>query len=318
MRALALIVGVLVLAGTPARADDAAAKALFDEGKTLFAEGQFGKACAKLEASWKQAQLSGTRGLLGLCYEKLGRFASAWAAYRDSADIAARQGNADRAATARAAAAELLPKLAYVTIDASALAGVPKVKVTIDGTEFELKGLGSPIPVDSGQHLVEATANDYTPWKHTIDIQDTEKQQLAIPKLVEDPTRRLLLEARLRDEQQIAHRRKRIALALTAGGGGALVVATTLGVLAYRQWGSAKDAGCSGSGACPTSAGKADVNGAALKADLATYIGAGGLALVGAGVFVYLTSPKPREKRELELTPSIGPGAAGLVLGGRF
>ena len=43
----------------------------------------------------------------------------------------------------------------------------------------------------------QATATDYTPWNHTIDIADTEKQQLAIPVLVEDPTRRLLLEARL-------------------------------------------------------------------------------------------------------------------------
>lgn len=316
MRALIALVGLAAVA--PAHADDAAAKALFDEGKTLFAEGQYGKACTKLEASYRQAQLSGTRGLLAACYEKLGRFASAWAAYRDAADIAARQGNADRAAAARASAAELVPKLAYVTLDASAITSVPKVKITIDGVEYDVKALGTAIPIDSGQHLVEATAIDYKPWKATIDIQDTEKQQIPIPKLEPDPTRRLLIEARLRDERRVAQRRKRIAFGLTAGGGVAVVVASTLGVLAYRQWGRAQDAGCDDSGLCNTPAGKADVNGAALKADVATYVGAGGLLLVGAGVFVYLTSPKPRGERELELTPSVGPGAAGVVLGGRF
>src|SRR6188474_1578744 len=83
-----------------AHADEPAAKALFDQGKTLFAEGKYGEACAKLEASFKLAALSSTRGLLGACYEKVGRLASAWAAYRDSAAIADRTGNGERAAAA--------------------------------------------------------------------------------------------------------------------------------------------------------------------------------------------------------------------------
>src|SRR3954470_2586769 len=107
-----------------ARADDAAAKALFDQGKTLFAEGKYGEACQKLEASYAMNKLSGTGGLLGACFEKLGRVASAWAAYRASAAIAERQGNSERAAAARASAAELEPKLAWLTIDASAVGKV--------------------------------------------------------------------------------------------------------------------------------------------------------------------------------------------------
>ena len=115
MKALA-VVCVAVMSVAPAYADDAAAKALFDQGKTLFAEGKYGEACAKLEASFKLSALSSTRGLLGVCYEKVGKLASAWAAYRDSAAIADRQGHAERAQAARDKAAELEPKLAKLAI----------------------------------------------------------------------------------------------------------------------------------------------------------------------------------------------------------
>lgn len=310
---------VLLGLSSSARADDATAKALFDQGKTLFAEGKYGEACVKLEASFKMKELSGTGGLLGACYEKIGRLASAWSAYRDSAVMAEKQGNAERAAASREKAAELLPKLAHVAIDATAIAKIPKVKLTIDGTEQVLSALGDPIPVDAGQHLVEATAIDYKPSKQTIDIQDGENQKLAIPVLVEDPTRRLALEKRVAEEHRIARRRKLMTYGFVGAGGASLVAATTLGLLAKRQWSRARDLGCTDSGTCPMGSGGVDeVNGAATKADVATYVGAAGLLLVGAGVFVRLTSPKPHTERELRLLPTASGTAAGVVVEGRF
>jgi len=309
---------VSLVSTSAVRADDATAKALFDQGKILFAEGKYGEACKKLEASFKMKELSGTGGLLGACYEKVGRLASAWSAYRDSAVMAEKQGNVERATASREKAAELFPKLAHVSIDVTAIAKIPKVKVTIDGAEQVLGGLGDPIPIDAGQHILEATAIDYTPSKQTIDIQDGENQKTSIPALVEDPTRRIAIEKRLADERQVAGRRKKIALGLATGGGVSLGVAATLVVLARSQWNHAKDLGCDASGSCVDDAGKRAVDGAALKADIATYVGGGGLLLLGAGVFIYVTSPKPHSETELRLLPSAGPGTAGLVLGGRF
>jgi hypothetical protein len=301
-----------------ARADDAAAKVLFDQGKTLFAEGRYGEACAKLEGSFKLAALSSTRGLLGACYEKVGRLASAWAAYRDSAAIADRAGNGERAAAAREKAAELEPRLARMTIDASAVREVPGVSVRIDGIVQPQAALGSELPIDAGPHVIEATAVDYTAWKTTTDLEDGDRKTIVVAPLVADPTRRLSIEHRVADERRASHRRTLIAVGLVGGGGVAVGVAVTLGLIARSQWHRAQDAGCTDGGRCPTDASAHDVDGAALKADLATYVGGAGVLLVGAGLLVHVISPKPRTRAELELTPSLTPSAATLVLEGRF
>jgi hypothetical protein len=262
--------------------------------------------------------LSSTRGLLGECYEKVGRLASAWVAYRDSAAIADRQGNAERANAAREKAAELEPKLARVTIDASAVRATPGIEVTLDGTVQPQAALGTELPIDSGPHVIEATAEDYAPWKATLDIEDGDRQNVVVKPLVPDPTRRLMFEQRVADERRVAHRRTQIAVGLIGGGGVGVGVAITLGLLARSQWHRAQDAGCTDDGICPTDAGTRAVDGAALKADVATYLGGVGLLLVGAGVFVHVTSPKPRTEAELKLAPSITSSAATLVLEGRF
>jgi len=304
---------VLVLAAT-ARADDAAAKALFDQGKTLFAEGRFGEACSKLEASYQLSQLSGTRGLLGACYEKLGRFASAWAAYRDAAVIAEKQGNLERAAAARASAAELLPRLAWLTVEAKATS---RLRITLDGTEQPPGVLGSPIPVDAGQHLLEASAPDRKPWKQTIDIADTEKQRAVIPVLVEDPTARLAEQARNDAVHRVVHRRKLLAYGTIAGGAVALGVAAGLGVLARGEWNDAKAKGCDTSGACPNGVGDL-ARSAATKANFATGFGIAGLVAVGAGIAIYATAPSERALDAPRVVPAIGPQGASLLLEGRF
>ncbi len=316
-RVLVAATVICMLAGTAA-ADDAAAKALFDQGKALFADGKYGDACAKLEASFKLAAVSSTRGLLGACYEKVGRLASAWAAYRDSAAIADRQGNAERANAAREKAAELEPKLARVTLDARAVAKLPASKVTIDGIEQPTAALGAELPIDAGPHVIEARADEHKPWTTTLDIEDGERKTIVIAPLTADPTRRLLIEQRVADERRVAQRRKRIAYSLLAGGGVGVGVGITLGLLARSQWRSALDAGCTDDGRCPTDAGRRDVDGAALKADLATYIGGAGLLVAGAGLFVLVTSPRPRTAAELQVAPSVSSTAAVLSVEGRF
>jgi serine/threonine-protein kinase len=316
VRALAAVAVVLAgAAGGPARADDAAAKALFDQGKTLFAEGKFGEACAKLEASFKLASLSSTRGLLGACYEKIGKLASAWAAYRDSAAIADRQGNAERAQAARDKATELEPRLAKLTVE---VANTPGLKVTIDGTERPAESFGTELPIDAGVHTVEAIAVDHKPWHGTVDIQDGEKQKLAIPALAEDLTRKHLIEERVREEESIAHRRKLLAYGLFGGGAVSLGVTLTLGLLARSQWHDAQGLGCDDKGVCPTQPGVDAVDGAAGKADIATYVGIAGLALAGAGAFIYFTTPTPHTEAELQLAPAAGAGTVGMTLQGRF
>ena len=310
---------LLILAASPrAFADDATAKALFDQGKTLFAEGKYGEACSKLEASFKLNPLSGTRGLQGACYEKIGRLASAWAAFRDAATMAERQGNAERAQASREKAAELEPKLAQLTIDVAAVAKIPNIQIAIDGAVQPIGAFGSPIPIDAGQHLISATAVDHKPWKTTIDIQDGENQSTKLPALVEDHSARLAEEARRDAIRSTVRRRRLLAYGLGAGGGVSLGVAATFGILARRDWNAAKAAGCTDSGVCPITSARELGQSAASKANIASIFGAVGVVLVGVGAAVYFTAPSERAYETPHVVPTVSASGAGVMFEGAF
>ena len=318
-RAVVLVLAVVL--ASPARADsnEAQAKALYDEGKAAFAAGDYPTACDKLEASFELNPLSGTRGLLAGCYEKVGKLASAWNAYRDSAAIAQRQNNLERAQIALEKARELEPRLARLTIDATALAPVAGAEVVLDGVVQPTEALRSAIPVDEGPHVIEARARDHKPWKQSIEIRDGEKQSVQVPRLVEDPTARLAAEARLESQRRRARNHRWLGLGLAGAGGVALVAGTTFGLWARSQWSDARDAGCSDAGACPPGA-ASTAESARLKADIATGCFIGGLALAAAGTIVYLTAPsaKPSDETRPQVTPAVGPNALGVVVRGRF
>ena len=294
-RVVAIAAIATALAPGVARADDAAqAKVLYDEGKNLFAENHFTEACTKLEASFKLNQLSGTRGLLAACYEKLNRLASAWNAYVDSAAIADRSGNPQRADIARAKAAELEPRLARVTIDDAAVHGVTGAVIVVDGVVQPAAALGHKFPIDSGQHQIEARATDYRPWTTTVDIENGEEQTVVVEALVPDPTQRLAAEARQRAHHRTVRRRKLLALGLAGGGGIAVGVAAVFAMSARSQWSDAKDAGCTGDGLCPDETSAGTARSARDKANIATVVGGIGLAAIAAGVIVYVTRPSDR------------------------
>jgi tetratricopeptide (TPR) repeat protein len=302
---------VLLLATTAAYADDGAdarAKALFDEGKTAFAEGNYGKACDKLAASYKLAQLSSTRGLLAACYEKIGKLASAWVAYRDSAAIAERQGNAERAQAARDKAAELEPKLAKLAIDITAVAKVDGIEITIDGVAQPRAALDTPLPIDGGPHVVAADALGWKRWQTTIDIADGEKQRTAVPALVADPAE--LEAAKGGGGFKRLPPRKLAGLGLAGGGAITLGVAAAFGVAAKLEWNGSH---CTSDGLCPDLDAKAKADSAARTANIATVLGVAGVALAATGVVLYVTGGQ-QKKKETRVVVNGG----GLAVIGRF
>jgi hypothetical protein len=289
---------------------DARAKVLFDEGKTLFAEGNYGKACEKLDASFKLSRLSGTRGLLAACFEKIGKLASAWVAYRDSAAIADKQGHAERAQAARDKAAELAPKLAWLTLEARASKQLAGFKVTIDGIEQPVSSLDSALPIDGGPHVVEADAPHYKPWRKTLDVEDGEKQTVAIEALVYDPS-----EENVARSKEKSSRRKVIGLGIAGSGVAAVGVAVAFGVSAKLGWDSARDAGCNSDGVCPNQSSKTKLESASRNANVASVFGVAGLVVAGAGLALYFTAPKTERAT---IVPAIGREGASVLVQGRF
>ncbi|CAN5325742.1 hypothetical protein BH09MYX1_BH09MYX1_41350 [soil metagenome] len=147
--------------------NQAAAQALFDEGRRLMDQGKFADACPKLESSQKLDPGAGTLMNLASCYEKNGQTASAWVTYTDAASASAGR-HPDWVDSAKQHVSALEPKLSRLTVDVKAKADGLVVKrdgiVLSDGTS------GVPIPVDPGKHIVEATAPGHVTFTATITL----------------------------------------------------------------------------------------------------------------------------------------------------
>jgi hypothetical protein len=146
----AFIAAFLLLAQTPAPAraeDPAAAQALFAEGRQLVAQGRVAEACTKLAESERLDPGIGTLFHLADCYERLGRTASAWAAYLDVAAQARATGQPAREKVARDRAAALAPSLSHLTIDVRQAARVPGLEVRRDGVDVRANGASASIQV---------------------------------------------------------------------------------------------------------------------------------------------------------------------------
>jgi len=163
----------------------AAAEALFNQGRDLMTAGKFAEACPKFEASQQLDPGLGTMLNLAECYEKTGRTASAWAEYREAIPLARAAGSKARLDLATERAQALQDRLSTLTI--RAMSGDDEgvhLEVRRDGVALQEAELGSPIPVDPGEHVVEAVAPGKQPWTSKVQVGgDAAKVSVEIPKL---------------------------------------------------------------------------------------------------------------------------------------
>lgn len=191
MRAIIVVtLGIALSAGAGrARAQDrafgdqVAAEQLFVEGRALMERAQYEAACPKLQASLDLDPASGTQINLALCYEKLGKLATAWRHYREASDRAVRDGNTARAQTARKLAAALEPRLPRLVITVRAPAGTPDLIVRRDGAPVSPALFGTAVYVDPGAHEVTATASGRVPFAATITATEAATSTVEVPEL---------------------------------------------------------------------------------------------------------------------------------------
>ena len=150
-----LLFGITVaLAPRQARAeetsDKAAAEALYQLAQQLMTAGDYGSACPKLEASNSLDPGVGTLLLLGDCQEKLGKLASAWAAFREAAQLASSRNDTERARVAEVRAAALKPRLVHVVYKVAAGDDVPGFELRQSGALISKGSWGVPLPLESG------------------------------------------------------------------------------------------------------------------------------------------------------------------------
>ena len=163
-----------------------AAEALFEQGRSLVAEGKFAEACPRFADSQRLDPSPGTLLNLASCYEKLGRTATAWATYREAASAANAANRADYVASAQRHADALAQKLARLTTTVAQ--PVDGLQIRRDGVDVARAEWGVPIPVDAGSHTIEASAPGHKPWSTTVDVaQDGAQAAVAVPALEAAP-----------------------------------------------------------------------------------------------------------------------------------
>ncbi|AUX45828.1 hypothetical protein SOCE26_073240 [Sorangium cellulosum] len=333
-RAVWSVAALLSLAAGVARAEPtadqaAAAEALFREGRDLVAKGKFAEACPKFAASQRLDPGYGTQWNFADCLERLGRTASAWAAFREAADMASRSGQADREAKAVRRAADLEKKLERLAVVVTA--PEPGLVVKRNGAVLDAGAWGAPLPVDPGNHVIEAAAPGKKPF--TVEAQTAGPGKVVtveIPSLeaapeaaVATPSGPVLaptapsLPSPAADDGAGTRR----TLSFVAGGVGlaGVAVGSVFGLIASSRWNKAQDEHCRTETLCDEQ-GVAlvdDAKGAATLSTAGFVVGGVGIA-AGVALFVTSLSPAPPTAARLVVTPAVDPTGGSLSLQGRF
>jgi hypothetical protein len=181
-----------LLHGPAARAqagDAALAEALFREGKALMKIGKYDEACPKLAESNRVDPGTGTLLALAFCHEEQGRTATAWAEYNEVAAAAARQRNSERGRVARGRIAELEPRLSKLAVVVSAeVASLPSLRITLDGRPLGEATWGSEVPVDPGDHVIQAEADHKKSLTRSVHLRPEADRQTVTILPLEDET----------------------------------------------------------------------------------------------------------------------------------
>jgi hypothetical protein len=323
--AVALALAVLSSApGALAQDEKALGRGLFDEGMSLFGRGKYVEACPKFEASLRHYPGVGTRGKLAECYEKLGRYASAWALYREVAKLSRQTGDATRERVATERARALESKLSHVTVVVPPPTEVPGLVVKRNGVEMNPATYDAPIPVDPGTIAFEAIAPNRKPFLGSVTVTEGQSARFAVPVLelaeaaapepLAPPPDAPFTEPPSAEGSANAWQRP-VALTLAGVGVASIVVGGAFGLSAKSSYNHPFDAGhCSRATLECDASGQRAVEDARAKATVSTVLVAGGAVLAAAGIVLYVAAP--RSSTALRITPATYARGGGVVVSG--
>jgi tetratricopeptide (TPR) repeat protein len=186
LRVALTICAISGLAAAPLSAKEepatAAATVLFDEAVALMDQQRYAEACPKLARSQELAPSGGTLLNLAKCYEKNRQIASAWLSYEQAAQRAALAQKPELEKLARAAADKLAPSVSTLLLTLKERAD--GLQIRRDGEIITSAQLGVALPIDPGEHVIEASAPGRVPWRTVVRVYES-KQALAveIPRL---------------------------------------------------------------------------------------------------------------------------------------
>lgn len=323
--ALALLAALASEPAALAEKDEKQAQTFFVEGMQLMNKKRYAEACEKFARSQELDPGMGTQYRLAECYEKLGRLASAYDQFMAVAEAAKEAKKPDRESVARKRAAALETRVAKLTIEVPPkVASLPGLEVRRDGAVVEKDLWGTPIPVDSGDHIVTVKARGKKPWEAKVWAEGTSKLLVTVTAL-EDIARPV---------EKPVPKSAVPAVVLGAVGGVGVVLGATFVGLRAAQIGEAKDirtriaakeGTCSGGGtedvasSCRSLAEATSTGDTFGTVSLVSFI-VGGAAVAGMVTYLLLPDSKPERPAEatLRFSPVVGAGEGGVVVHGSF
>ncbi len=331
--AVALVVAMSAPAAALAQStaqDSAVAQSLYDQARKLTAASKYSDACPKFEESQRLDPTPVTQFWLADCYEHVGRTASAWSSFLDLAAEARRTGGPkaeEREKVAKDRANALQPKLTQLAIDVPAAVRVPGLVVKRDGEAVHDGQWGSPVPVDPGNHTLEASAPGKQTWTKTQDVEGVgqtvtvQVEALAdapvAPPPAAGPTPAGPAPATPESTPSSSSPLKTVGLIVGGVGIVGLGVGTAFGVIALSKNSAANSGHCGGSlgGANQCDATGVSDRSDAVSAGNVSTIGfvAGGLLLAG-GATMWLLAPSS----SVQVAPAVGTNGGGFLVRGVF
>jgi tetratricopeptide (TPR) repeat protein len=171
------------VAQAPDGQSKAAAEVLFREGRALLEQGQLEAACAKLDQSLELDRSPGTLLNLADCHERHGRTASAWAEFLEAARLAQDTGWHAGAREAQRRAEALEPTLSRLAVQVRE--PLSDLVITLDGKRLDAAAVGTPLPIDPGEHALSATAEGRASWSLRVRIAaNADVGEVEVPALV--------------------------------------------------------------------------------------------------------------------------------------
>jgi hypothetical protein len=316
-------------AGAQDAAQPPTAAALFEQGQSLVAQGQYAAACQRFEQSQALDPGGATLLYLGDCYERAGRTASAWTAYRAAASASSKGMPAEHARVAAERAQRLTPQLATLVLVVPAEDHVSGFELSLNGKPLSPALQGAAFPLDPGRYQLLARAPGRDVWSTLIEVGRGGQQRITVPPLAVSrglspslpPGAAPSPAAPAREKDALAPSAQQVVSLVLAGAG---VLSLTAGVVFGVYADSAADEstrdGCSAT--CVTrQAASLDGDADAMRryATLSHGIGAGALA---AAAILYLTGQPDAEPGQpqagLRITPGLAAGGGVLHLGSAF
>ncbi len=318
---------VLAFSASSARAapsvpdtSEARADALFRQGTEMLDEGHVDEACEALTQSLRLDVKLGTLLNLGLCHEKQGKSATAWAEFSEAAAWAADAGQADRRDFAHQHAATLERSLVRLQLH---LPAGDRMVVEIDGDAIAESRRLLPLFVDPGHHALRVTAPGKKPYIAEIDAapatgahHEGASQAVSVPPLADEtpvPSFAAASVEALSRPNHASNRGRAVALGLGAASVVGLVVGVFFGAETLSDLGTASGH-CSAMGCDAQGLAAHDRAKGAEVASMVTF-GASLLAL-GAGAWLWVSAP-PALSAEgsrggVRVVPMVSEGSRGV------